>query len=49
MNLGTFLEPPCDIVDNLLLVEVDSVIDDEDLPVVVLLADVQPVLVLQVN
>ena len=49
MNLGTFLEPPCDIVDNLLLVEVDSVIDDEDLPVVVLLANVQPVLVLQVN
>jgi hypothetical protein len=49
LNLGTFLEPPCDIVDNLLLVEVDGVIDDEDLPVIVLLAEVQPVLVLQVN
>ena len=49
MNLGTFLEPSGDIVDDLLLVEVDGVIDDEDLPVVVFLADVKPVLVLEVD
>lgn len=49
MGVSAFLEPGCNIVDDLLLVEGDSVVNDEDLAVVVLLSDVQPLLVLEVD